>query len=1303
MLFSKVLSLFRRRRSLGTHRASGSGTSRRVRLHCEQLEDRLAPAGTIRVVAYNMEADIDGDTTPLPGFYQVLEGIGEESLQGDVQPLDILVLEETTSNSTTVAPIVTNLNDYYNGAAVYAQSPYQATESGNDPSDGNGPNAMVYNTSTLNLLASVGVGTPEGSTNGEYRQVVRYEFQPVGDSGTTGIFYVYVSHMKSGTTSADATDRGEEATIIRNDEATLPANASVLYAGDLNSVPPEAEFTNFTASGQGEAYDPANFSTSVQYYSESATDLRYRDDYQLMTSTVLNDTGAINYVSGTLHSFGNNGTTPSGGSVDSGSDTALNGDLVQDGGPFISASSLYTDLTTASDHLPVVADYTLGSQSPATTTTTVMSTPASPITQGASITFTGAVSGSPSVGTMTFYAGPGLTNPIGSPVNVVNGSATSPATTTLPVGTDTVTAVYSGGTGFAGSQGTESVVVNAATATTVTSTPASPITQGASIIFTGTVSGSPSVGTVTFYAGPGLTNQIGAPVNVVNGTATSAATTTLRAGTDTITAVYSGGTGFAGSQGTESVVVNALTTTTVSSTPASPITLGTSITFTAAISGNPGAGTVTFYAGPGLTNQIGSTVNVVSGSATSAATTGLSVGSNTITAVYSGGTGFAGSQGTETVVVNAAASTFQVSATSVLAGDNGFLLTFNASYTLTAAFNLYTGDIGGILGPRDVQITGPNGATFGGAAADTMRFNAVPVDSTDLELVLTGLNHVAAAPVLAPGSYTVTLDGGSSDPAVERLSDGAFLDGNGDGVIEAADNYTTTLNVAAIPATTAVVSIGDLVAGPGQTLTVPLVLSGGVGSVSDTTSVDLTIAPPADGAYTVTGFAVNNSIAGVTAAFNPATGMLTMSSSSAFAATDNPLLLGNFTFAVDGLGNPGAAPGTDTKTPIDITVTSVTDHAFNPKPFVGVDAFHVSAYAGNVVAPIGVYTAADVSQIQSLIVGLTKGVALYPNVDPNLLADVNDDGIVSSADVSNLQLRIIGATSSIPPLPAGASGVAVNGADPVLFVGTTFTPDGQPADLGSLTPGSTVVVPLSVYVSAKDGVNVSAADTTFSFDPQVFALDGVTAGAIADGSLGGQPFTIAFQEIGPGEVNVTGSSSVGPNLMYGQTATLFLVRLTVRVDAPGGATAFNLQSAEGSFETELQDNLGRNLVLAPAPENRAGDEVDGAFTIQRARIPLGTVPIAFHGAAPQYQLGAKGPSALFVFLQLGSSVGGTGTPENNNDLLVDTPSLGLLLELPNADLGKPSRTTSPQAKCQGIGDELPSTVSDREISDQAED
>src|SRR5262249_44148996 len=133
------------------HRAAALRHPSRVFLQCEPLEERSVPSavhptpalhhpgggpppasappdgtGKIRVATYNMEADINGVTTPRPGFYQVLEGIGEEVVQGNVQPVDIVGLQETTSNGTTVAPIRANLNSYYGGAAVYAQSPYQA-------------------------------------------------------------------------------------------------------------------------------------------------------------------------------------------------------------------------------------------------------------------------------------------------------------------------------------------------------------------------------------------------------------------------------------------------------------------------------------------------------------------------------------------------------------------------------------------------------------------------------------------------------------------------------------------------------------------------------------------------------------------------------------------------------------------------------------------------------------------------------------------------------------------------------------------------------------------------------------------------------------------------------------------------------------------------------------------------------------------------------------------------------------------------------------------------------------------------
>ena len=358
-----------------------------------------AQTRTLRVVTYNIQDDTDGYTLPRPGLIAppantnnvlaggVLEGIGEEILGSDpAQPLDVLALQETTSNPVTVAPIVNALNSFYNAPGMYAMSSYQATESGGFVASGNGPNALVYNTKTLQLLASVPVDPPGGINNlgyssGEYREVMRYKLAPAGMTPTaTNEFYIYVSHYKASTGSNNEAYRNGEARIIRNDEANnLPVNARVLYVGDYNVTSSgEAGYqtilSNTAPNGihQGQGIDPMNPSGAANINwgtntappsilameTESATDLRYRDDLQLMTTNVyFGVAGGLALVPGTYHVFGNNGTTPYYGSVNSGSNTALNSDLAS--GAAISASQLYLDLTTASDHLPVVADYTI--------------------------------------------------------------------------------------------------------------------------------------------------------------------------------------------------------------------------------------------------------------------------------------------------------------------------------------------------------------------------------------------------------------------------------------------------------------------------------------------------------------------------------------------------------------------------------------------------------------------------------------------------------------------------------------------------------------------------------------------------------------------------------------------------------------------------------------------------------------------------------------------------------------------------------------------------------------------------------
>ncbi len=371
----------------------------------------LAQTRTLRIVTYNIEDDTDGATSPLPGLIAppsnptnvqaggVLEGIGEENVGNDpAQPLDILALEETTSSNDTIVPIVSGLNSFYDVPGMYATSPYQATESDGDPTDGNGPNALVYNTTTVQLLASVPVDPPGGtgylgSSSGEYREVMRYEFAPAGVIPTAANeFYVYVSHYKAETSSTDVNDRNEEAQIIRNDEANnLPATARVLYVGDYNvDSSGEAMYQTLLATNapngipQGQGIDPLNptnnpnidwsVSTSntniLVMLTEEDYELRYRDDLQVVTTNVYFGTpGGLTLVPGTYHAFANNATTAWGNSVNNGADTALSTDLVMDGPVFISASQLYLDLTDASDHLPMVADYAIPLPAPFITNT----------------------------------------------------------------------------------------------------------------------------------------------------------------------------------------------------------------------------------------------------------------------------------------------------------------------------------------------------------------------------------------------------------------------------------------------------------------------------------------------------------------------------------------------------------------------------------------------------------------------------------------------------------------------------------------------------------------------------------------------------------------------------------------------------------------------------------------------------------------------------------------------------------------------------------------------------------------------
>jgi hypothetical protein len=283
------------------------------------------------------------------------------------------------------------------------------------------------------------------------------------------------------------------------------------------------------------------------------------------------------------------------------------------------------------------------------TTTTLTASPASPQPSGTAVSLTATVSPA-ATGTVQFENG---SSNIGGPVTVSGGIATT-STSTLPVGTDSLSAVFTptSGTGYAGSTGTDSFTVTTPTTTTLSASPSSPQRYGTAVTLTATVSPT-AAGSVQFEEGG---TNLGSPVTVNAGVATLG-TGTLPVGTDSLTAVFTPAAvdSYAGSTGSASFTVTAVpTTTTLGVSPASPQFSGTSVTLTATVSPTA-AGTVQFEV---ASTPIGSP-EVVSGGTATLTTTSLPVGTDSLGAVFAptSGIGYAGSTGTATFTVEALSPT----------------------------------------------------------------------------------------------------------------------------------------------------------------------------------------------------------------------------------------------------------------------------------------------------------------------------------------------------------------------------------------------------------------------------------------------------------------------------------------------------------------------------------------------------------------------------------------------------------------------------------------------------------------------
>ena len=311
--------------------------------------------GQLRIVSYNTTTTIGSS------MGEVLEAIGNESVNGISRPIDILAVQEQVGLSTTTQEILNILNSIY-GSGTYRRSQVSAP--------GSIRQAVIYNSDTVDLLEERQVGSI--SSSGNVRPTLRYLFRPDG-YGPEANLYIYNSHYKAGQEDTNADRRAVEAINNRMNADALPADSSIIYLGDFNMYTSAEEgFQTLTSSGPAQAIDPIdrigtwhNRSSFKSVHTQSTTTssadgragggMDDRFDFQLVTSELLDGVG-LSYIGAgvpnlsqpnvqhSYRAFGNDGSHFFNGNISSGTGAS---------------PSVLQALERQSDHLPVVADYQL--------------------------------------------------------------------------------------------------------------------------------------------------------------------------------------------------------------------------------------------------------------------------------------------------------------------------------------------------------------------------------------------------------------------------------------------------------------------------------------------------------------------------------------------------------------------------------------------------------------------------------------------------------------------------------------------------------------------------------------------------------------------------------------------------------------------------------------------------------------------------------------------------------------------------------------------------------------------------------
>jgi hypothetical protein len=578
------------------------------------------------------------------------------------------------------------------------------------------------------------------------------------------------------------------------------------------------------------------------------------------------------------------------------------------------------DYNSSNYWVDVVFNSTTGSGTGASTTSVTTST--TPAVYGQAVTLTAAVAAVPPAtgtptGSVAFMDG---TATLGT--GTLSGSQATFSTSTLTVGSHSITAVYGGDSSFSGSTSaalTQSV--NTASSTSVVVSSLTPSGSGQAVTFTATVSavapgsGTPT-GSVTFNDG---TATLGT-ATLSSGQATFT-TSALALGSHSITSVYAGDSNFSGSTSAPlTQTVNTASSTTTISPSQNPSVVGQSVTFTATVvASGPATGTPT---GPVMFKDgtaTLATITLTSGTATFSSNA-LTVGSHSITAVYGGDSNFTGSTSAVlTQIVNTGSSSITV-ASSQNPSVSGQSVTFTASVAASAPA---TGTPTGSVTFKDGAATLGTGtlssgtATFSGSSLGAGSHSVTAVYGGDTNF--SGSTSAVVTQTVNTASSTTTV-GSALNPSVSGQSVtftttvAAVAPGTGTptGTVTFKDG-TATLGTGTLTGGTATFSTSALIVGNHSITAV----YGGDSSFSSSTAAALTQTVNTGASATTVASSANPSASGQTVTF-------TVTVTAVAPASGTPT--GGVTF-MDGTATLGAGALSAGKATFSTSALTVGNHS----------------------------------------------------------------------------------------------------------------------------------------------------------------------------------------------------------------------------------------------------------------------------------------------------------------------------------------------------------------------------------------